>query len=293
MQHDRPTRSFLLLPTIIVATLGCTTAPPPPAPQLTVGSKSFAESVILGEAVTQLAQHAGADATFHARVGGTRATWEALVNGDIDVYVEYTGTLTRELLTDRDVTDEASMAAALAEHGLAISRPLGFNNTYAMGMREEIADARGIRTISDLRDHPDLIVRVSNDFLNSPDGWMGLKERYTLPFDEVTGVPHNEVYEPLNRDEIHLTDLYSTDAQIQHYGLRTLEDDLDHFPAYEAVLIYRQELEESAPDILAAIRQIEGRITADEMIALNARVALEQDDPIEPATVLVDRLQGR
>ena len=289
MKHARQLRSVVLV-SIAAAMMGCAPAPPAPAPQLTVGSKSFAESVILGEAVTRLAQHAGADATFRARVGGTRATWEALTAGEIDVYVEYTGTLTRELLTDRKVTDDASMSAALAEQGLAISRPLGFNNTYAIGMRDAIAEARGIRTISDLRDHPDLIVRVSNDFYNAPDGWNGLKALYELPFEEVTHVPHNEVYEPLTRDEIHVTDLYSTDAQIQAYDLRALQDDLGHFPGYDAVLLYRIELEQSAPDILAAIRALEGRISAEQMIALNARVALDGEDPATAAAALVTRL---
>ncbi len=280
-----------LLALSLAALLGC--APPVTAPDIAVGSKSFNESVILGEVLAQVARENGADVTARLRVGGTRAAWDALVSGDIDIYVEYTGTLLRELLADTGVEDDAGLPGVLAQRGLSMSRPLGFNNSYALGMRDEVADARDIRTISDLRSHPDLVVRVSTDFFNSTDGWAALRARYDLPFDDVSYVPHSEVYAPLSQDEIQVTDIYSTDAQIESLGLRTLEDDLGHFPAYHAVLLYRSELATTAPAIIQAWPQLEGYLTADEMVSMNAQVALRHRDPAEVAAALVARVTGQ
>jgi osmoprotectant transport system permease protein len=90
-----------------------------------------------------------------------------------------------------------------------------------------------------------------------------------------------------------LTDLYSTDAQVEHYDLRALDDDLGHFPGYDAVLLYRSDLEQSAPDVVSALRRLENRITAEQMIALNARVALRSEDPADVAKTVVDRVLHR
>jgi len=240
--------------------LGCA-APPE---RVVVASKSFTESVILGEIATQLARSAGHPVLHRREIGGTRLLWEQLVAGAIDVYPEYTGTLRQEIFGG-EVED---LDAALRERGLRRTGPLGFDNTYALGMRGEHAQELGIRTISDLRAHPGLRLRFSNEFMNRGDGWPSLRERYGLPQRDVRGVEHALAYRSLAGGSVDVTDLYSTDAEIAYYDLRVLEDDLGHFPRYEALLVYRAGL---APAIVRALERLEGRIDAAAMTALNAR----------------------
>ncbi len=120
-----------------------------------------------------------------------------------------------------------------------MSRPLGFDDTYAIGMREDVAARLGIRTLSDLRNHPDLKLGFSNEFMERADGWPGLRDRYGLPHRDVRGLDHDLAYRALAAGEIQATELYSTDAEIRAYKLRVLEDDRKFFPSYECVWLYR------------------------------------------------------
>ena len=157
--------------------------------------------------------------------------WNALLRGDIDAYVEYTGTLAEEILAGSGIRGEEAIRAALAARGVGMSRPLGFNNTYAIGMREAVAESLGIETLSDLRRHPDLRFGLTNEFMDRGDGWPSLRQHYRLPQREVRGVDHDLAYRGLESGTIQVMDLYSTDAEIAYYGLRILDDDLRYFPA--------------------------------------------------------------
>jgi osmoprotectant transport system permease protein len=244
------------------------------AATITVGSKSFTESVILGEMLRQLSQQAGYDAGHRRQLGGTRVLWNALLSGEIDAYPEYTGTLMQETLVSEDLRTEAELRQALAARGLRMTRPLGFNNTYAIGMKASLAERLGVRTISDLRDHPDLVLGFGNEFMDRADGWPGLRQRYRLPQQNVRGLDHDLAYRGIESGTLQVTDLYSTDAEIAYYNLLALEDDLEYFPVYNAVVLYRADLAERAPAAVALFRQLEGRIAAATMSALNARVKL-------------------
>jgi hypothetical protein len=121
-----------------------------------VGSKSFTESVILGELASQLAQNNGAAVVYKRELGGSRVLWNGLLSGEIDLYPEYTGTLIKEILAEHDVRTPGQLEQVLSAAGISMSRPLGFNNTYAIGMREDVAERLGITRISDLKQHPEL-----------------------------------------------------------------------------------------------------------------------------------------
>src|SRR5258707_15317159 len=210
-----------------------------PKPVVAVGSKKFTESVILGEMATQLARQAGVEAR-RDDLGGTPALWLALTQGDIDVYPEYTGTIPQQILK----ADPPDLAAALAAHGIRMSRPLGFRNNYALGMRKDVAAAKGIRAVSDLRKHPDLRLGFTHEFLDRPDGWPGLKQHYGLPQTNVQGMNHTLAYRALVEKAIDVMEVYTTDGEIAQYDLLVLEDDRNFFPAYEAVWLYRADLGE-------------------------------------------------
>ena len=254
---------------------------------VTTGSKAFTENVVLGELLARLATNAGAEAKHQSQLGGTRVLWNALQRGDIDAYVEYTGTLSQEILAGSGATTEDEIRAALAEQGVVMMRPLGFNNTYALGMREDLAEERGITEISDLRDHPDLDFGFTNEFMDRGDGWPALRDHYALPHKNVRGLDHDLAYRGIEQGAIAVMDLYSTDAEIRYYGLRVLRDDLSLFPPYQAVVLHRADLADRAPAVVAEFARLEGRVPEDEMIGMNARAKLAR---IPEARVAADFL---
>lgn len=256
------------------------------AQQINVGSKKFTEGVILGEVATQWLASQGFDTAHRAELGGTQFLWQALLNDEIDIYADYTGTLIEEIFAGRNVVLE-DLPAVLETFGVRMTAPLGFNDTYAMGMKEERAEALGIRTISDLRDHPDLRFGFSHEFMDRSDGWPSLRAAYDLPQQYVRGMVGDLAHEGLENGDIDLADLYSTAAEIAAYGLRVLEDDRAHFPEYQAIYLYRIDLAERAPEAVAALERLEGTISEEKMTALNARAVL---DKVPERRVAVDFL---
>ncbi len=258
-----------------------------------VGSKAFPESLILGEMATQLARSQGVDLA-HERtrgMGGTQALWAALVHGDIVVYPEYTGTITQQTFAGRRLDCDGDIRAALAEHGICMSDSLGFNDTYALGMKEDTAERLGIRTISGLRGHPNLRFGLSNEYLKrEKDGWDSLRRHYGLPQTDVRGLEHSLALQALAAGQIDVTELYSTDAEVRSERLRVLIDDRHFFPAYQAVFLYRADFAERHPEVIAAWRRLEGTISEDAMIDMNVRVKLQQEPP---SRVAADFLRER
>ncbi|HUF09064.1 MAG TPA: glycine betaine ABC transporter substrate-binding protein [Rhodothermales bacterium] len=236
-----------------------------------IGSKKFTESVVLGELIAGLAQAEGVRAEHRKELGGTRVLWEALLSGDIDVYPDYTGTLMHETLSDHRISDVEHLAAVLESHGVRMTRSLGFNNTYALGMRRDRAGALGIRSISNLIGRPDLVFGFSNEFIDRADGWPGLQRTYRLPQQDVRGLDHSLAYRGLVDGALDVIDLYTTDAEIQAYDLVALDDDRGHFPEYKAVILYRADLVDRHPEMAGALGGLEGVISERRMAAMNAR----------------------
>lgn len=241
-----------------------------------IGSKQFTESVILGEIARLGARDAGIDAMHRRELGGTAILWKALQQGDIDAYPEYTGTLTQELLKGVPANaDIATLRAKLKPLGIGITDSLGFDNTYAIGMRADEAARLDIKRISDLRGHPNLRFGFSNEFMERGDGWPGLQRAYALPQTRVSGMDHALSYRAVDSGAVDATDLYSTDAEIPYYHLRTLVDDRHYFPRYEAVYLYRLSLTQSSPAFVAVLQKLAGRIDEHTMRAMNAAVKLD------------------
>jgi osmoprotectant transport system permease protein len=240
--------------------------------KIVVSSKTFTESVILGEIASQLARSTGANATHNRQLGGTRLVFNALVRGEVDIYPEYTGTIVQEILAQKG----GDVREALAAQGIVMTPPLGFNNTYAIGMQKAVAQRLGINTISDLKNHPQLRIGFSNEFMDRRDGWPALRDAYQLPQKDVRGLDHDLAYRALTGGSIDATDLYSTDAEIVYYDLHVLTDDQRHFPEYQAVFLYRTDLTHRAPQVIEAINRITGRISERDMINMNAQAKLKR-----------------
>jgi osmoprotectant transport system permease protein len=242
---------------------------------LTVGVKSFTESELLGQMALLLARDSALDARL-IELHGTQLVWTALKSGDVHLYPEYTGTLREEVFAGESLPDDEAIRRRLAALGLEMTEPLGFNNTYALGMKEELAQRLGIRRISDLKQHSSLKF-----------GWPGLRRRYGLSGRQVTGLEHGLAYRAVDVGDIDITDIYSTDPNIRHYGFRVLEDDLGHFPKYNALFLFRRELAEENPEFIAKLRRLEGQLDEQRMRSLNERVEL---DGVSPARVAAEFL---
>lgn len=232
------------------------------AETLQVGSKRFTESYILGEILARVA-----GASHRPGLGNTAILYEALTSGAIDVYPEYTGTIAREILKeDRDL-DLAQLNRRLQPLGLAASVRLGFDNSYALGTRLPID------RISQLAGLPQARIGLSHEFLGRRDGWPGLREAYGLP-QRPRGLDHGLAYEALAAGEIDVMDVYTTDAKLERYGIRVLQDDRRFFPSYEAVLLHRLDARERFPAAFAAFEKL--RLDNREMARLNARAELDR-----------------
>jgi osmoprotectant transport system permease protein len=236
-----------------------------------VASKDDTETTLLGEVIAHLLSQEGQQVQMKFRLGGSPVVWEALRTGDIDMYVDYTGTLTRQIFRNRPIRGETALRSELASFGIGMTKPLGFTNNYAIGMKQVLADSLEIKKISDLKMHPALSFGFSNEFMKREDGWPGLKALYGLPQTKVRGMDHRIAYEALVAETIDATELYTTDAEIRRFGLVALEDDLHFFPVYEAVILYRLQLEEENPRAISAIKKLEGQLTQATMIELNER----------------------
>jgi osmoprotectant transport system permease protein len=169
-----------------------------------------------------------------------------------------------------------------------MGRPLGFDDTYAIGMREEVAARLGVRTLSDLARHPALRLGFTNEFTDRADGWPMLRARYGLPQAGVRGLAHDVAYRALAEGQLDAIDVYTTDADLRRHDVAVLEDDRRAFPEYAAVLVYRTDLAERAPAAVEALRALEGRITAEAMIAMNARAQLDGVGEARVAAAFLD-----
>jgi osmoprotectant transport system substrate-binding protein/osmoprotectant transport system permease protein len=258
---------------------------PAHADTLRIGSKRFTESYILGEVLKR--QVEGITAVEHRPgLGNTGIVFAALRAGSIDLYPEYTGTIAKEILKLDGNPTLDQINRALAPQGLGVAVRLGFNNTYALAMREDRAQALGIRTLSDFAKHPGLKLGLSQEFIGREDGWPGLKAAYRLPYATPSGLDHGLAYEAIATAKIDAMDIYSTDAKIERYALRVLEDDRKYFPGYEAVLLYRLEVPKRFPEAWRALQGLEGRIDERRMIRMNAEAELHGRSFAEAAALL-------
>ena len=240
--------------------------------QITVGSKNFNEGYLLAEIIAQSLELEGFSVDRKFGLGGTLVCYEALANGAIDVYAEYTGTLAEAILkTDIPATDLDRLNTAVSERGLQLLDPLGFNNTYALVMREKAAGEKGITRISDLASQPELVLAFSLEFLNREDGWPGLITTYGLSGKPV-GIEHGLAYQAIVDGSADVIDAYSTDGELSRYVLTVLDDDRGYFPQYFAVPFTRLDLPDRAREVLLGLA---GRIDDDRMRELNRMTTID------------------
>lgn len=287
-------RRLLAALTVLITLLvsGAATAEPP----VRIASKRFVESYLLAEVVVDRAREAGLDARHELGLGGTAVVFRALQDGAVDAYPEYTGTLEETLnLPARSPERRGNLddlRAALAPAGIALSEPLGFEDKYAIAVRREVAEREGVKTLGDLRRHPELRVALSHEFAGRSDGYPGLVRTYGFAFNDLRVLDHALAYEAVARKAADVIDVYTTDAKIRRYDLVVLEDDRHFFPPYDAVLVYRADLPSRAPAFSAVLAKLRGSIDVEAMRRMNERAEIDGVDFARVASDFLGKTPG-
>lgn len=260
------------------------------AATLTIGTKNFTEGYILAEIIAQIAERVGeAKVVRRFGMGGTGITYQALEKGEIDLYPEYTGTISEAILKQASLKDWDEISAALESDDFIISKSLGFNNTYALAMkREQMLDLK-IKNLSQLSKHPNLAAAFSHEFMQRKDGLQSLKAHYGLKLSNVKGMEHSLAYQALSEGKVDIVEVYSTDAKIEKFKLNLLQDDLNFFPAYLAVILSRRSVAQEFPQTWRELeRLLVGKISNEKMIRLNSMVELEGKSFADAAVYFLD-----
>ncbi|MBE9053645.1 ABC transporter substrate-binding protein [Nostocales cyanobacterium LEGE 11386] len=253
---------------------------------IVVASKDFTEQDILGELLAQqIEDTTNLTVTRRPRLGGSFVCHNAIIAGQIDAYIEYTGTaftgiLKQQAINDPKVVHEKLKQAYAQQFNLEVMPSLGFENTFAMIVRGEDAKRYNIQTLSDAAKYtPQWRGGFGYEFLERQDGFPGLAKTYNLRFAKPPQIMDlGLIYRALIQKQVDMIAGNSTDGQISRLGLVVLQDDKKYFPPYEAAPIFRQETLNKYPQLRNAINQITGKITADEMRQLNYLVEGELQD---------------
>jgi glycine betaine/choline ABC-type transport system substrate-binding protein len=276
-----------------------------------VGSKQFTEQLVLGELLALLLEDAGYTVERQIGLAGTDVVHQALINDEVDTYVEYTGTGLLAILgmdlPSATPTAGAATPVAGAETGvdavydivkreyadqlnIAWLDPLGFNNTYTLALTEERAAELGVETISDLiAVSGDLTFGGTQEFLTRPDGLPGLMETYQgLEFADAQGFDPGLVYQAVDSGDVDVISAFATDGRIPALGLVTLEDDLGFFPPYFAAPVVRQELLDEDPAVADVLNSLAGLLDDETMAGLNAQVDVDGEEPEDVARAFLE-----
>lgn len=263
---------------------------------IVVGSKNFNEQLIIGNIVASLIE----DKTNYKverklNLGGTAVVFSAMQSKDVDIYVEYTGTGLVNILKKPTMTDPTKVYNVVKEdfsknYGMELMKPLGFNNTYVMAIKQDLAKKNNINTISDLaKISPTLNAGFTMEFANRPDGSPGLQKLYNLNFKNVKGIDGGLRYTSLINNETQVLDAFSTDGLLEKFDLKLLKDDKNFFPPYYAVPVVRAETLKKYPQLKDVLLLLEGKITDEDMRALNYKV----DNGEDPRKVADDFLKSK
>jgi osmoprotectant transport system permease protein len=277
-------RAYFLTIQIALTLFLCLSLPPAYSQEFTVASKRFTESYILAEIIANAIKDKSlTEVQIKQGMGSTGIVFNALRQGSVDIYPEYWGTLTKEILkTDSNQSLEA-INTLLLPMGLRAGYFLGFNNTYAIALRKSLATRLNIHKISDLKEHINLRLGLSQEFLGRKDGWAGLSKIYQLGAFNPTGLEHGLGYQAVENNQIDLLDAYTTDPLLASGNFELLIDDMGYFSSYQALLIYKIQSVDSNPKIQLALKSLEQTLTNEKMQALNARVEVDRKTPKDAA----------
>ncbi|WP_245927689.1 glycine betaine ABC transporter substrate-binding protein [Nocardioides silvaticus] len=266
---------------------------------ITIGSKNFTESILLGKMAISLLASAGADVTDLTNIPGSASSREAHLQGQIDAMWEYTGTGWIAYLGEtKPIPDEQKQYRAvrdrdLEENDLVWLPPAPMNNTYGFAMTQETKKRLGITKLSQIKDVPveDRTFCVESEFTNRPDGLPGMLKTYGIPQGKPNGVPDENletfqtgaIYSATDAGKCSFGEVFTTDGRIKALDLFVLEDDKEYFPKYNVSLVVREEVIEEHPQIADLFAPVTKALTDEVLLELNARVDVDGEEAVDVA----------
>ena len=275
-----------LATTLILLVSACGSSPSSTAKPIVIGSKPFTEGVVLSELAAQLIEgNTQLKVERKFNLGGTIVAFNALKNGDLDLYPEYTGTGLMAILKQPAVADADKAYGIVQKEFNSLFKikwlkPLGFNNTYAMAVPEELASQNNLKNTSDLAKIVDtLTFGAEQDFFGRVDGYDGFTQAYGFKFKNVKQMEIGLKYKAIANKEVNVINAFSTDGLLITHKLRVLADDKKFFPPYYGAFLVRMSTLEKQPQLEAVLDKLAGKITDSEMQKLNYEVDQEKKDP--------------
>lgn len=246
---------------------------------ITIGSKNYTEQLILGNMYADLVEnHTDLNVDRKLNLGGSSVAFNAIRSNELDMYVDYTGTILVNIMNNKPVKDVDEVYNIVKKnmndkYNLSVLNPIGFNNTYTLSMMADVANKYNINSISDLKEHSDkLVLSPSLEFENRDDGLVGLKDYYDMNFKSVKAMDGSIRYTSLKQNEAQVIDAFSTDGLIKKFDLKILEDDKKFFVPYYAVPLVNNETLEKYPELEDVFNILTGKIDEETMSELNYQV---------------------
>lgn len=287
-------RIAILLVTILLFAVifsGCSTS----QKAIKITHKNYTEQRITGQLLAQYIEAKTNYKTEVTELGGTMLCYEALKNGQVDMYAEFTGTAYGAILKQEDIigveeTYDYVKKVCEEQDGITWLKPLGWNNTYVLSVRKDTADELNITSVSELAPYSsDMVLGCDNEFLGRVDGMKGLKETYGLSFKAEKPMDQGLTYAALNDKQIDINVSFSTDGRIAKFDLINLTDDKNFFPPYYVTPILKLSFAEENPDVVKALNALGGQWTDSEMQAYNLMV----DEGATPRDVATQMLKDK
>jgi osmoprotectant transport system substrate-binding protein len=254
---------------------------------IVIGSKLFQESYILAHMTAIMLEDAGYKTDVKQGLGGTFVNYEALKGGEIHTYVEYTGTAYSQILKlpaleewDPKIVLDETEKGLMETDKVMVASNLGFEDAYAIAVKEEWAAENNIVTISDLEEYAgEMVIGTDPEFATREDGLPRINDVYGFEFKEYKQGIATVMYEAIKNDDVEAISAYTTDTRNEVFELRVLQDDKNALPPYDAILIVTEEFAENNPDAMAAMQKLDAAIDTDAMRGLNYQFDVEQKEP--------------
>ncbi len=262
---------------------------------ISITHKPYTEQRLLGQVLAVYLEDKGYE-TSVSELGGTMLCFNAIDTGEIDMYVEYTGTLYGAILEQDEILSQDDTYNFVKtqmdeQYDIAVLEDLGFNNAYVLSITKEKSEELGITTVSDLIPYAsEYLIGCDLEFANRADGLPGLLTAYDgLEFKSVKSMDQGLTYQAVDTGEIDVNVSYSTDGRIAKFGLLNLIDDKAYFPPYYAVPVMKQEFADANPEVVAALGELQGQWSDEDMQNYNLLVEEGEDTRVVAKMMLEDR----
>ncbi|PTM56539.1 glycine betaine ABC transporter substrate-binding protein [Desmospora activa] len=289
---------FLLLILTVAVAVGCAGAGDSAEGKIVVSGKDWTEQWILAHIYGEyLKAHTDLDVEVKEGLGSETVLTEAMKKGDVDMYVEYSGTgylvfLKQQYIPDTDPAEiyEQTKKGYLKEFNFQWLEPIGFANNHALAVTADTAKKKNLKTLSDLKGKAEqMSIGAPGTFYEREDGYKGYTKQYGYEFGKTVSLDEDVMYTAVKNGEVDLIVAFSTDPRIEQFNLQPLEDDKKYFPPYDAAPVIRKEVLDANPGLEETINELAGNISTEEMMAMNAEVNQKNKKPQDVAREFLEK----